>query len=195
MLASITPLGERGRNSHYAVTVTTFLAGATGAGAAVGLILGGLGDVVAGDVDYGIRLRGLALVALVALIVDQLPRNVPGPRRQVNEQWLDRYRSWVYGLGFGAQLGAGVMTIVTSAATYVTLLAAFLAARPASGALIVAAFGLGRGLTPLIAAPVRRPDQLVSLHAAMDGMRGPVAGLGAAVLVAIFALSLVGALL
>jgi hypothetical protein len=139
-------------------------------------------------------LRTLALVALAALIVDQLPRGVPGPRRQVNEEWLDRYRGWVYGAGFGAQLGTGVMTIVTSAATYVTLLAAFLAARPLAGALIVGVFGLVRGLTPLIAAPVKRGEQLISLHRAMDGLRGVMAGIGNAGLLAIFALSLLGAL-
>ena len=58
---------------------------------------------------------------------------VPGPRRQVNERWLDEYRGWVYGLGFGAQLGLGVTTIVTSAATYVALFAALLSGTPAAG--------------------------------------------------------------
>ena len=33
--------------------------------------------------------------------------------------WLGRYRSWVYGLGFGVQLGAGVTTVVVSSAVYV----------------------------------------------------------------------------
>ena len=53
-------------------------------------------------------------------------RAVPGPRRQVDERWLDEYRGWVYGAGYGAQLGLGVTTVVSSAATYVALLAAFL---------------------------------------------------------------------
>ena len=42
MLASITPLGERGRNATWAITVTAFTVGATLAGAAVGALLGGL---------------------------------------------------------------------------------------------------------------------------------------------------------
>ena len=36
MLASINPLGERGRNQHYPVTVATFIASATFAGAFLG---------------------------------------------------------------------------------------------------------------------------------------------------------------
>ena len=38
-----------------------------------------------------------------------------GRRRQVNEDWMARYRGWAYGAGFGLQLGLGVVTIVTTA--------------------------------------------------------------------------------
>jgi hypothetical protein len=55
--------------------------------------------------------------ALVALALDLSPRPVPGPRRQVDDRWRDQYRGWVYGLGYGVQLGVGVTTIVSSAAT------------------------------------------------------------------------------
>ena len=40
MLASINPLGERGRNQHYPVTVAAFIASATFAGASLGAVLG-----------------------------------------------------------------------------------------------------------------------------------------------------------
>ena len=43
MLASITPLGERGRQSTWAVTVTAFALGASAAGAGAGAALGALG--------------------------------------------------------------------------------------------------------------------------------------------------------
>ena len=58
-----------------------------------------------------------------AVLLELLPGRMPGPRRQVNERWLDEYRGWVYGLGFGAQLGLGVSTVVSSAATYVAIIA------------------------------------------------------------------------
>ena len=125
MLASITPLGERGRRSNWRVTVTAFLIGATAAAAGAGAALGALGSVALPS-RPGIAVL-LAAIG-VAIVLDGLPVAVPGPRRQVDERWLDRYRGWVYGAGYGAQLGLGVTTIVSSAATYVALLAAFLTA-------------------------------------------------------------------
>ena len=64
------------------------------------------------------------VVVAVALGVDVSPlrRRLPTTRRQVNEDWMGRYRGWVYGVAFGAQLGTGVATIVTSAAVYAAAL-------------------------------------------------------------------------
>jgi hypothetical protein len=168
MLASITPLGERGRRSHWGVTVSAFLMGATAAGAGAGAALGALGSIALPA--HG-RLAVLAMAIAVAVVVDGLPRAVPGPRRQVDERWLDRYRGWVYGAGYGAQLGLGVTTIVSSAATYVALLAAFLAGGPAAGALILGCYGAVRGATPLAAAGVRSQRQLLDFHHALARWR------------------------
>jgi hypothetical protein len=62
---------------------------------------------------------------------------------------MNRYRDWVYGAGFGLQLGIGAMTIVTSASVYVTWVVELLAG-PAVGAAVGATFGLSRAL-PLVA--------------------------------------------
>jgi hypothetical protein len=113
----------------------------------------------------------LVAAIAVASVVDGLPRAVPGPRRQVDERWLDRYRGWVYGAGFGAQLGLGVTTIVSSAATYVALLAAFLSASAPAGAVVLGCFGAVRGLTPLAAARVRSPRRLFEFHRALARTR------------------------
>jgi hypothetical protein len=185
MLASITPLGERGRQSTWGVTVTAFLLGATGAGAAVGAGLGAVGAVFDG------REIVLAAATLVAIALDAFGV-VPSPLRQVDERWLERYRGWVYGLGFGAQLGVGVTTVVSSAATYVTLIAALLSASAGQGALIVGCFGCVRGLTLLAAAGVQRPDQLLALHRRFERLQPPIARLGAAVLCAAVVLAAVG---
>ena len=48
MLASITPLGERGRHAHWAVTVSAFAIGATAVAIVLGALIGALGEVVAG---------------------------------------------------------------------------------------------------------------------------------------------------
>jgi hypothetical protein len=168
MLASITPLGERGRRSNWRVTVTAFLLAATAAGAAAGALLGGLGAVA---LPAHPRPTVLLVAIAVALVVDGLPRSVPGPQRQVDERWLDEYRGWVYGAGYGAQLGLGVLTVVSSATTYVALLAAFLTASAPAGAVILGCYGALRGLTPLAAAGVRSERQLLAFHRALARWR------------------------
>jgi hypothetical protein len=170
MLASITPLGERGRRSRWGITVSAFLLSATAAGAVAGALLGALGEIALPA--HG-TLAVLAGAIAVAVMLDSLPPAVPGPRRQVDERWLDRYRGWVYGAGYGAQLGLGVTTIVASAATYVALLAAFLAGGAPAGALILGCYGAVRGATPLAAAHVRSQRQLLDFHRALARWRGP----------------------
>ncbi len=192
MLASITPLGERGRQSRWAVTVFAFLIGATAAGAGAGALAGALGGVLGNGIGWRARLAVLAVALALAIIADVLPGAVPGPRRQVNERWLDQFRGWVYGLGFGAQLGLAITTVVSSAATYVALLAAFLTGDPGRGALVLACFGATRGFTPLAAARIRRPDELLALHARLERWREAAGHVAIALLSALLALAAVG---
>jgi hypothetical protein len=195
MLSSITPLGERGRQSTWAVTVIAFLLGATGAGAAAGAVAGAAGAVVLpATIGAHARLAAIAVALAVALVLDALRDPAPGPRRQVNERWLDQYRGWVYGLGFGAQLGIGVSTVISSAATYVALAAAFLSGSVVAGALIVGCFGAIRGLTPLAAARVDRPERLISFHARLDRARLAAHRSGPVLLAVLMALAIAGAL-
>jgi hypothetical protein len=193
MLASITPLGERGRHSHYAVTMSAFLLGAVGTGALAGTALGALGGWLLGGVSAGARSAVLAAALLAAVGLDGGPWGVPGPRRQVDERWLDRYRGWVYGLGYGAQLGAGLATVITSAATYAAIAAAFLTADPGPGALILGTYGAIRGLTPLAGAGVRSPDRLAGLHGRLRQAEPAVARAGLALLAGGFALAMLAA--
>jgi hypothetical protein len=195
VLASITPLGERGRRSHWAVTVAAFALGATLAGAVAGALLGALGTLLPGGADGHVRTAVIAVALIAALVLDVSRTAVPGPRRQVDERWLDRYRGWIYGLGYGSQLGLGIVTVITSAATYVVLLAAFVSGRPAIGAAIMGLYGALRGLTPLLAAGVRTPQQLVGLHARLRGAEPATARAAAAVLAVAGALGLVAGLL
>jgi MFS family permease len=171
MLASITPLGERARGSRWGLTVAFFVAGSTLAGAAAGAAAGALGHLVwrpIGAIDARIALLAAAIATGLAL---DLARRLPTPRRQVNEDWLREYRGWVYGAGFGGQLGVGITTIVTTSLVYVTLLAAFLSAGAATGAAIVGLFGAARGAGLLVGARVRRPADLARLHTAIDAWR------------------------
>ena len=156
MLASIHPLGERAKHNRWAVTVAFYLFGSVAAGTVLGAALGTLG-LHAGPAI-------VAALCLVAALVDASGRRPPGWRRQVNEDWLHRYRGWVYGVGFGFQLGLGVVTIVTTAAVYLAFTLAALSGSPASGALIGATFGLSRAAPVLLMGRVGAPDALRAFH-------------------------------
>lgn len=164
MLASITPLGERGRGNRYTTTVAWHLAGALVGGALAGLLAGAAGSVV--PLSDRVATEGAIAVVLLAFAFDARlgGLRLPTVRRQVNERWLDRYRAWVYGAGFGFQLGTGIATIVTTAATYAWIALSVLAGDGRGGAAIGAVFGTVRGASVLAAARVRTPAQLVELH-------------------------------
>ena len=133
MLASINPLGERGRNQHYRVTVTAYVVGSTVAGALLGALLGLVGSPIeshaAGVRAWWPRSRSSGSRSTRAPSACACP----GPRRQVNENWLVTYRGWVYGSGFGAQLGLAFLTIVTASATWVAFACALFAGNAAGG--------------------------------------------------------------
>ncbi|MGH9053094.1 MAG: hypothetical protein ACRDWX_08805 [Acidimicrobiia bacterium] len=182
MLASIHPLGERARHSRWGITVSAYLAGSVAGGALAGGVLGLAGELV------GSLLRsGPQLVAVVVLLVGAtgVPLDLgwgrlPTIRRQVNEDWLARYRGWVYGAGFGFQLGLGVVTIVSSAAVYVTFALALLAGSFPAGLAIGGTFGLVRGSAVLAAAHVREPGQLRALHGRIQQLAPLARGAAAA---------------
>src|SRR3954468_21997684 len=142
MLASITPLGERGRGASWRRTVSAYIVASTIGGVAVGAVLGGLGSLADTPPPRWLLL-GVAAAAFVAAVLDVVGR-LPTIHRQVDEGWLTTYRDWVYGAGFGFQLGLAAVTIVTSASTYLMWLLELLTGSPAAGALVGALFGLAR---------------------------------------------------
>jgi sulfite exporter TauE/SafE len=174
MLASINPLGERGRNQRYRATIAAYVVGSTLAGAALGGVLGLAGAPLA------TRSSALAIVAAVALAGLALDARafglrVPGPKRQVNENWLVTYRGWVYGAGMGIQLGLAFATIVTASATWLAFACALLAGSAPAGALVGATFGLARALPLLTAARVGDPSSLHALARRLERLRPRVA--------------------
>ena len=142
MLSSITPLGQRGRGLSWARTVVGFWVGAILAGTAVFTIVGLVGSLLGLD-----RLNPwLALGAiLAAAILDLVGARPWGPHRQVDEDWLGRYRDWVIGFGFGFQLGLGLVTILPSFGYWAILVVAASMGLP-EAALIGAGYGAGRSL-------------------------------------------------
>src|SRR6266513_4048066 len=165
MLASITPLGERGRGRRWGITVGAHFVGAVLSGGMIGALLGRVGAAPVRALGSEARLGALAIAAIAGVALDARVRGLrlPTPARQVNEEWMSRYRGWFYGFGFGIQLGSGVATIVSTSAVYVTLFAAGLSGGVGAGAAIGATFGLVRGATILAGAGVTRPQQLVGV--------------------------------
>ena len=195
MLTSISPLGERARGNRWWLTVGWLAVGAVLGGAAIGAALGALGQALADSLGDGARLVLLAGACALAAAWDMSSRRLPG-RRQVNEDWLVAYRSWVYGTGFGLQLGAAVATVVNTALVPLFMLAALLAGDMSAGLVIGAAFGAARGATMALSSRVRTPDDLRRLHRRLDVHAdrarrlgaGAAAGLGCAAAASLLAL-------
>ncbi|MGH8945743.1 MAG: hypothetical protein ACRDVL_06325, partial [Acidimicrobiia bacterium] len=143
MLSSIHPLGERARRNRWALTVSAFVVGAVGSGAAVGAGLGYLGSGMVGSWSRPLLLALTGLTVVSAGVLD-LVVTAPGPRRQVNENWIGQYRGWVYGGAFGVQLGTGVVTYVVTWLVFATMVAELFLGSAVAGAVVGAVFGLGR---------------------------------------------------
>jgi sulfite exporter TauE/SafE len=180
MLASINPLGERARNNRWSITAAWYAVGSVTAGIAFGAALGTIGFVV-GVEHVSTRTAAVAVViAAVAALCAEVAwrgRRVPGLRRQVNEQWLDEYRSWVYGGGFGAQLGIGVVTVVTTWSVYLVWALALLSGSPLLGAVIGCAFGAARALPILSVRGARDGAALRTLFRRIHALEAPAASI------------------
>jgi hypothetical protein len=113
-------------------------------------------------------LAAVLLLGGLALDLGVGGTRLPTWRRQVDEAWIGRYRGWVVGAGFGAQLGLGVVTIVTSATTYAVVLVCLLTGTPAAGALIGGVFGLVRALPLVLMARVDTRERLYGALRAVD---------------------------
>jgi len=178
MLSSIHPLGERTRHNTWAVTVISFIIGAVFGGAGLGAVSGGMGWIVHQVVAWSVSVAFTLAVAAVALAtlgdIVRGSRALPWPERQVNEDWLTTYRGWVYGVGFGFQLGGGLFTYVTTLGVLAMIAVATLTASPILGGIIGAVFGLFRGLAVLTTARVRDPRTLRSFHQSMNRLAQPV---------------------
>jgi hypothetical protein len=159
------------------VTVAFFVLGSSLAGGLMGLVAGALGNVAGvGSISPSLRLLALAAAAALGAALDMrlAGLRLPGTSRQVNEDWLHRYRSWVYGLGFGFQLGLGLVTVVSASAIYLAFLASLLSASPAAGAAIGGAFGLLRSVVLFAAGGARSPSALLRLADRLARFDAPV---------------------
>jgi MFS family permease len=170
MLSTITPMAERSRGRRWGLTAAWFVLGATLGGATLGL-LAVAGAALIGATGVGTSLA-LGLAAAAALVTASMDLGVgtqmPHHRRQVDEVWLDQYRSWVYGLGFGWQIGTGLATYIMTAAVYLTVTLAALTGSPTTAMGIAVLFGFTRGLAILLGVRLTDPQRLRTFHRRFD---------------------------
>jgi MFS family permease len=174
MLSTITPLEERSKGHRYAATSAWFVLGATVGGLMLGGVIAlfavatrsaGLSAAVAGTVG---------LVATLTVLASETGLSgvrLPVHRRQVNERWLDAYRPWVYGAGFGFQIGTGVATYITTAAVYLMVVLGALTGRPGVALAVGGVFGLVRGLAVTLTRRVTSPTGLLAFHQRFTTLR------------------------
>ncbi len=179
MLATITPLAERGRGHRYRSTATWFVAGAVAGGATLGLCLlalaaalraAGLSPTLSVSVGCG------AAVVAAAADTGIAGFRLPVHHRQVNERWLDGFRPWVYGAGFGWQIGTGVVTYIKTAAVYLLIVLAALTASPLLALGLGVLFGLVRGLAVFLGRGITKPGRPGGVPPALHGLRSGGAG-------------------
>ena len=167
MLSTITPFGERSKGHRFGATAAWFILGATAGGLALGAVAAGAAGLVEAAAPPDTTVGMVALIATLLVGVSdsgQAGARLPVHYRQVNERWLDAYRPWVYGVGFGFQIGCGLATYITTAAVYLVVVLAASTADPVTALAVCAAFGLVRGLAVLLTHRIRTPTELPAFH-------------------------------
>jgi hypothetical protein len=171
MLSTITPLGEQGRGNRFGVTATWFVLGATLGGLTLGLgaaLLAAIVGLLGIPAPTALAAGGVLAVVAAAADAHVFGLSVRYHTRQVNEYWLDDYRPWVYGGGFGWQIGVGFATYVMTSAIVLLVALAALTGEPLVALGLGALFGFVRGLGVLPGARLTTPAKLSAFHTRFD---------------------------
>jgi hypothetical protein len=160
MVETITPVVHGGRAGRWAGSVALHVTGAVASAAAFGAILGGAGSLLGAPWGGG----GALLIALVAALyvvreAAVVPVPVPQLRRQVPQWWRTFFSVPVAAFLYGAGLGVGFLTYLAHGTLVVVAVAAAASGEPLVGAALLAPFGLGRGLSVLVAVRARRAEE------------------------------------
>ena len=179
MLSSITPFAEKGRGNRYPVTAAWFVVGAVAGGATLGLLVAA-GALLVSALGVPAHPAAVAFIACVlaaigaAVDAGVFGQVLPVVRRQVNDRWLSQYRSWAYAVGFGWQIGTGVLTYVMTSAVGLLAVLGVLTGRPLVGFAVATGFGAVRGLAVLLTSGARDPQGLRALHLKLERAGEPV---------------------
>ena len=176
MLSSIHPFGERSRNNSFGHTAFAHIVGSALGGAALGVVAGAIGLAVtfALSPSQSVRTAIVLAATLVALFFEATRRErlLPTRSRQVDENWIQTYRGWVYGGGWGAELGFGISTIITTALVHLLVVTMIMVGSFPPAVFFGVTFGLVRGVSVLAAIGVDSPERLRHLHQRLDALAG-----------------------
>jgi hypothetical protein len=164
-----------GSKPRTVIALLCFAAGAIGVAAALGLALGLLGSPALVPVAVAVAVAGaLREAGLVRFPLPQM-------RRQVPERWHHELPLPVWSTGYGAGLGAGLVTY-QPVATFLVVAVAAAASGPRAAVLALAAFGAGRAVAA--AMPGGFIDHMAGLLVGMRRLNAVALALLAVVLVA-----------
>jgi hypothetical protein len=164
MVETITPVVHGGRTRRWALALALHVAGAGVAAAAFGAVLGAAGMAL------GAPWGAAGFVAIGALGALYLTREafgvrvpVPQLRRQVPDWWRTFFGFETAALLYGMGLGIGFLTFLRHGTFVVVGAAAIATGRPLLGALLVAPFGVARGLSATVASTSRTQEDGTAL--------------------------------
>jgi hypothetical protein len=169
MVETITPVVHGGSRRKWGTAVASHALGAALSAAALGAALGWSGAAL--GAPWGvIGLLALGVVGAVYAARDLLGLPVPIPerRRQVPEHWRWRYGTQVASFLYGLGLGIGFLTHVRHGTLVAVSVAAAVTGDPLLGALVMAPFGLARGISLLVTARARTSEALREVAERLD---------------------------
>ena len=151
MVETISPVVHGGRGRWLGALALHTL-GATGTAALFGVALGWIGGSLGAPWGRAGLLALTAIAAAYALgALTGVGVPVPQLRRQVPDWWRTYFGRPFAAVLYGAGLGIGFLTYLSNGTLVVIAFAALASGSPAVGALIVAPFGLVRGLSAIVA--------------------------------------------
>jgi hypothetical protein len=172
MVETISPV-VYGSRTRWIGAVVLHAVGAAATAAAFGAALGAAGALLGAPWGRAGALV-VAVIAIAYALREGLGVRVPIPqlRRQVPDWWRTYFGRALASFLYGAGLGVGVFTFLGHGTVIAVAAVAAATGRPWLGAVVMAPFGLARGLAPLTAIRSRDPEdgrRLVDRLASMPG--------------------------
>jgi cytochrome c biogenesis protein CcdA len=164
MIAQITPLVQAADRKTWLGAAASHVAGSILSASALGVVLGVIGLAISLDRTWPMAGLLFGFVLLVCAVRDaEITRWPRIYLRRQTPAWFPRVAGRIGGpFLWGLDLGQGWTTLISFSGYYALVLGAMLSAQPFQSALLLAAYGLGRGLPVLVAGLHSKPIDTAS---------------------------------